>query len=100
MIMPYIKEEQRICIDGEINELADKMISLGESCNLSESDIRQGVFNYVITKLSTSLIGNPKYSKINEVVGAMECCKLELYRRMAANYEDKKASENGDVYNT
>ena len=74
--------------------------TLGESCNLSESDIRQGVFNYVITRLAIELIGNPKYSKINDVVGAMECCKLELYRRMAANYEDKKASENGDVYNT
>ena len=98
--MPFIKEEQRKIIDEEIADLAEEMKTLGESCNLSESDIRQGVFNYVITRLAIELIGNPKYSKINDVVGAMECCKLELYRRMAANYEDKKASENGDVYNT
>ena len=62
-------------------------------------DARKGVFNYVITKLALGVIGvETKYSKINDVVGAMECCKLELYRRLAANYEDGKAKDNGDVY--
>ena len=30
----------------------------------------------------------------------MECAKLELYRRVAAPYEDLKISEAGDVYQT
>ena len=31
-------------------------------------------------------------------MGALECAKLELYRRVAAPYEDVKIMENGDVY--
>jgi hypothetical protein len=27
----------------------------------------------------------------------LECCKLELYRKIAAPYEDIKIQENGDV---
>ena len=38
------------------------------------------------------------YSNINEAIGALECAKLELYRRVAAPYEDTKIAENGDVY--
>jgi hypothetical protein len=34
----------------------------------------------------------------NDVIGALECCKLELYRRMVAPYENTKIKENGDVY--
>ena len=29
---------------------------------------------------------------------ALECAKLELYRRLAAPYEDEKRKETGDVY--
>jgi hypothetical protein len=38
------------------------------------------------------------YKNINQAIGALECAKLELYRRVAAPYEDKKALINGDVY--
>jgi len=38
------------------------------------------------------------YSNVNEIIGALECIKLELYRRVAAPYEDLKIEENGDVY--
>jgi len=30
--------------------------------------------------------------------GVLENVKQEMYRRLAAPYEDKKAEENGDVY--
>jgi len=33
-----------------------------------------------------------------DAIGALECAKLELYRRVAAPYEDTKIAENGDVY--
>ena len=39
------------------------------------------------------------YTNINEVIGVLECAKLELYRRVAAPYEDEKIEQNGDVYN-
>jgi hypothetical protein len=37
------------------------------------------------------------YTNINAVIGVLECVKLELYRRLAASYEDKKVVENGDI---
>jgi len=36
--------------------------------------------------------------QINEVIGVLECAKLELYRRVAAPYEERKRIENGEVY--
>jgi hypothetical protein len=32
------------------------------------------------------------------MIGALECCKLELYRMLIAPYEDAKINENGGVY--
>lgn len=32
------------------------------------------------------------------ILGVLECVKLELYRRVAAPYEDRKIEENGDVF--
>ena len=40
----------------------------------------------------------PNYARFNEMIGVLECCKLELYRRVISNYEDKKMRQNGDVY--
>lgn len=33
-----------------------------------------------------------------DVLGALECCKLEFYRRVAVPYEDRKITLNGDCY--
>jgi hypothetical protein len=33
-----------------------------------------------------------------DIAGALECCKLEFYRRVAVPYEDQKIKSNGDVY--
>lgn len=64
-----------------------------------------GELNYKITKACIKYLGTPayadgkyNYSKINEIIGVLECCKQEFYRRIAAPYEDKKIEENGDVY--
>jgi len=90
--MPYIIADQRNQLSDDIYRLVTSMNSLGD-------DARKGVFNYVVTKLALGVIGTEtKYSKINDVVGAMECCKLELYRRLEANYEDGAVKRNGDVY--
>ena len=60
-----------------------------------------GQLNYTLTGLIQEYLnrnGNPRYQDYNDVIGALECCKLELYRRRIAGYEDQKAKENGDVY--
>jgi hypothetical protein len=58
-----------------------------------------GELNFAITQLLLNYLdGGMSYTAINEVIGVLECAKLELYRRVAAPYEDKKKEENGDVY--
>lgn len=60
-----------------------------------------GELNYQLTQVINFYLANGigiSYTKINDVVGALECAKLEVYRRIAAPYEDKKCKENGDVY--
>lgn len=58
-----------------------------------------GELNYAITtEVDAYLNGAVNYDAINEVIGVLECAKLELYRRVAAPYEDTKIEANGDVY--
>ncbi len=58
-----------------------------------------GQLNYAVTKLVDEYLGGERnYTSINEVVGVLECAKLELYRRVAAPYESTKLALNGDVY--
>jgi hypothetical protein len=59
-----------------------------------------GELNYVITNLLDDYLSayGLNYTNVNALVGVLECAKLELYRRIAAPYEDEKIKENGDVY--
>ena len=60
-----------------------------------------GELNFALTQVVLTYIkhrGGVSYTTINECVGALECAKLELYRRSGATYEDRKCWENGDVY--
>jgi hypothetical protein len=86
--MPYIKTEDRIFFDEKLTFNVIGIHTAGE-------------LNYCITKLLDHYInshGGINYKNINEVIGVLECAKLELYRRIAAPYEDIKISENGDAY--
>ncbi|MBX3459646.1 MAG: hypothetical protein KF696_06720 [Planctomycetes bacterium] len=87
--MPYIKQDQRQPLDPLIEQLA---------ALLPEKDFA-GTLNYVIARLASNLLAKQtNYARINEIIGALECAKQELYRRAAAPYEDQKAKENGDVF--
>lgn len=86
--MPYIKSEQRAHLDCAIEEVVD---TLGNDWNA-------GDLNYVVSKIAWTLFKkNPRYATANTLIGALECIKLELYRRQVAPYEDLKIAENGDV---
>lgn len=81
--MPYIKQEQR-------DEIHKQHYMFPRNA---------GELNFVISRLIDWYVPiNKNYDKINEVIGVLECAKLELYRRIAAPYEDRKCQENGDVY--
>jgi hypothetical protein len=59
-----------------------------------------GELNYVLTRAlqDYEMCKDRSYQTFNDMVGALECCKLELYRRLVVPYENKKIKENGDVY--
>lgn len=59
-----------------------------------------GELNYAFTQLFHAYLGftGESYQAYNDILGALEGAKLELYRRRIAHYEDKKIQENGDVY--
>jgi len=81
--MPYIKPKDRAAI------------------LLNETNIKTaGDLNYFITTIVNWYINEhgKSYSTLNEVIGVLECAKLELYRRIVAPYEDTKIDQNGDVY--
>lgn len=58
-----------------------------------------GQFNYALHQLVAVYFEQNKfnYQTCNDIIGALECAKMELYRRLVANYEDKKILQNGDV---
>jgi len=86
--MPYIKREQR-------EEVEDTLESAG--LNFVPKDA--GQLNYVITIFIDNYIRayGKNYANLNEMIGALECCKQEYYRTVVGPYEDIKISENGDV---
>lgn len=64
-----------------------------------------GELNFAVTRLVDAYLarcaeesGRVRYAHLNEAIGVLECAKLELYRRIAAPYEDTKIAEAGDVY--
>lgn len=82
--MPYIKKQYRQFAETLINQL---MFS------------RPGLLNFVVTKVCHRYIKQVGlcYATLNEVIGVLECAKQELYRQVAAPYEDVKKAENGSV---
>lgn len=79
--MPYVETHRRRLLD------------------LGNDPRTPGELNYVITRIVAEYLGmNARYSSFNEAIGVLECAKQELYRRVVSPYEDRKLSENGDVY--
>lgn len=85
--MPYIK--------------ADRRRAILLSSALKEEYLRSsGELNYLITWVAKEYLYNhgESYQTYNDIMGALEGAKLELYRRKIAGYEKLKIEENGDVY--
>lgn len=83
--MPYIEKADRA--DLEPHSVREAMTP--------------GELNFQLTALVDGyLAGNLDYQALNDVIGALECAKLEVYRRIAAPYEDFKRVVNGEVFTT
>lgn len=89
--MPYIDKKRREELNGSIDH--NNVVIAGERPETP------GELNYTITELILEYLPkDPKYTDYNTVVGVLEACKLEFYRRAVAPYENQKAFDNGDVY--
>jgi hypothetical protein len=83
--MPYITKGQRALILS------------------GSTPTKPGELNFLLTTncleyIKNNFPGGASYTAVNDVVGALECCKLEFYRRLAVPYEDTKIRVNSDVY--
>ena len=83
--MTYIKKSQRYDLDKTIS-------------NISKLDV--GKLNYLVTRLMLKYISEngESYKHYNDIIGVLECAKMELYRRRISAYENKKMNENLDMY--
>jgi len=90
--MPYIDDDLRNGVDKEIEALAESIRAANR--NVSTLD---GILNYTVCRLLTLLYPDESYFNYNRQVGALECIKLELYRRRIAKYEEVKIASNGDL---
>jgi len=83
--MPYIKKKDR------------KKFDMWNSYKVPSTC---GELNYIFSCIIRAYIRikGECYQTYNDIIGALENCKIELYRRKIAKYEDKKIKENGDVY--
>ncbi len=80
--MPYIKQEDRKQLDA-----------------FEKRPSNAGELNYHLhTFIAQYIEDNGEcYQSYNDVLGALEGIKLELYRRRVSKYENKKMVENGDI---
>ena len=83
--MPYISQKDR---EEFVNFPDDRAIHT------------PGELNYHLTLITNKYMKHKgsSYTTYNDIIGALECCKLEIYRRIIAPYEDIKLKQNGDVY--
>jgi len=81
--VPYLEKSRRKAIET-------KLICIDKG----------GDFNYVVTRICQTFLElkGESYATYNELIGALECAKLELYRRKIGPYEDKAIEKNGDVW--
>lgn len=79
--MPYIKKQDR------------------EELNIGCIPKNAGELNYAIHLLLSEYTKtkDESYQVYNDIIGALEAAKMELYRRRVAPYEELKIKENGDI---
>jgi hypothetical protein len=92
--MPYITQNYRDELDALIDAFADKV---NEIHARNPEQTRDGLLNYSVTRILNKTFPDARYHDYNEIIGFLECCKLEYYARKVAPYEILKATQNGEV---
>jgi hypothetical protein len=87
--MPYLKKPSRADVENDLKKLG-----------LAFCPANGAELNYIICGLINNYLqaNSLNYANVQEMIGAIDCAKMEIYRRVASPYEDKKIEENGDVF--
>jgi hypothetical protein len=87
--MPYITQADRSLVETQLDLFG-----------LDWAPQNAGQLNFLVSTFMQNYMdaNGLSYANVNEMVGALECMKLELYRLVAGPYEDIKADSNGPVY--
>ncbi len=97
--MPYIPRAHRPPLDEHIDRLAEAL--LRESDQLPGEAAFAGLLNYALTRLILKVVqlrfGAWRYWLFALVTGVLQTVADELYRRLAAPYEDGQRQRHGDV---
>lgn len=89
--MPYIVQERRQELDRKLKELFEENLTVGE-------------LNYIFSRIIKNLLDKKKHLKqfsyqlCNDIIGVLECAKIEFYTRVVTPYEDIKRKENGTLF--
>lgn len=92
--MPYIKQDFRDELIPLIDALSQKITEINKA---NPAQTRDGLLNFAVTEVMNQTFPNARYTDFNEIIGFLECCKLEYYRKKIGPYEDLKETENGPV---
>jgi hypothetical protein len=93
--MPYIKQEKREDYEQEIQKIVKKLVNSDDGYNSAKGELNYIIYSIVLRYLDEK---GMRYHRINDFVGGvLSCCQQELYRRLAAPYEDEAIKKNGDV---
>ena len=86
--MPYLTEQNKDYFKEFLAALQHISIANG------------GELNFILTEVIKQFLVTHelRYETYNTVIGALESCKQEFYRRKVGPYENVKALQNGDVY--
>lgn len=88
--MPYILPSERTKFNKVITDAIEALEQNGK--------FKVGELNFLVSSIIWELFRrNKSYQTANDIVGVLECVKLEAYRRQFADYEKLKCSENGDL---
>lgn len=78
--MPYIEQQKREDLNSILPTTA-------------------GELNFLIHSIVNEYFSmkDESYQAYNDIIGAIECAKLEIYRRKVTPYEEQKLKQNGDI---
>ena len=89
--MPFIDQASRALYAPGIKAITDRIPE--------DSRHAKGDLTYIITEILHQHFGESlRYTDHADIIGILECAKLEFYVGRTHEYEKKKKLEHGDLY--